>query len=182
MIIALVGLLREKIDLYLMALVGTTEELGMYHVLISALNIMKTGAAFLVQPFIKNIYRLPLKALRMITRRMVLAGVIITVLGTLALAVIIPNVFGFYFSWKIYLLGAAAVFPFYYSINFTHRLYRRHQERRMIFFAVSGILLNAVLSIALIPAYGVMGALVGTAAAEWLVLIILSIHERRREA
>lgn len=177
-LIAITGLLHEKVDLYLMALIGTEEELGMYHVLISALILLKTGAAFILQPYVKNIYRLPLSSLKKLSRRMSLAGLAIVFFGVLALKLIIPVFFRFDFDWEVYVLGGLFTLPFYNYIIITYRLYRNNREQRVVIFSGLAIAINAILSVLLIPVYGMKGALLATTIAEWTILFVFWFYIR----
>lgn len=171
-LVSVAGLLHEKIDLYIVALLGTEEELGKYHVLISALVLLKTGAAFILQPYVKNIYRLPSSSLRKLSRKMILAGGLIVISGVIALWILIPLIFGFDFSSEVYLLGALFTFPYYAYIIPTYRLYKHSKEQTVVLFSGIAILINSVLSVILIPSYGLKGALIATTIAEWTIMLI----------
>ncbi|MEX0966511.1 MAG: hypothetical protein WD077_04685 [Bacteroidia bacterium] len=172
-LLGLVGLLQEKIDLYLMALIGTDEGLGKYHVLISALALLKSGSVFLLMPYIRNVYRLPSSSLRMLARRLSGAGVVIILSGVLAMSWLMPRLFHFDFDWWVYGIGGLYALPHYYYLVLTYKIFRQKNEKVIVTIGLAATIFNTILSLLLIPELGFKGALLATAAAEWLILGII---------
>lgn len=175
------GMLLSRIDMYCVALfVEDRAVLGRYQLLLSFLLYLQAVVAFVLLPYVKNLYRLPDRSFFKLARRMFLLGIAVVVPGVLAIYLLLTNAYQINFGMEYFALGAAFSLPVFYYSPIVYLLFKHSQQRKVLLANVGGILLNLGLNLLLIPRIGLPGALVATAGAQVCTLVLLVVYARRR--
>ena len=178
-LIGLSGWLHSKIDLYIVDFHLSDAELAQYQILIVAYLMLDAVPAFIVQPFSKHIYRLnaiSLNKMRQILRWIALPIVLV---GSGAIYLFLFYLTDIKFNIPIYLLMTlGAIPPFFFMIDI-FILYRRQKERLIMKISFVGAAVNLFIGLALVPLYGVFGAVVGVCFSKWIMLIIPFIVKKQ---
>jgi O-antigen/teichoic acid export membrane protein len=173
------GMLNSRIDLYTVRFFLSAEELARYQVLINMLLYIQALAAVILTPFLKNIYRMKHKSVHRISANLFRFGIFITVPGLLAISLILTQWYGFSFSYPYYILGFLFVVPIYYYLPIIYTLFRIERQGLVLGVNFLGIAINLLMNILLIPAIGLIGALVSTTMVRFMALIIYRVQKKR---
>ena len=171
-LLTLVGLLEIKIDLLCINYFLPKSEVGRYQVLIMFLIYLKNAGFFLTAPFIKNIYRMNRASLHKLRNRLFAFGAPLLLIGIAAIFVALSQIYGFNFSWDIYLLGYLFAVPHLLYLIETYQLIREKRERIVLMVSIAGIGCNLLLNMLLIPQFGLTGAIFSSAISQWMILIL----------
>ncbi len=171
MLLAFTGIIQTKIDLALLDIMMPKTELARYQVFTNFLILIRTGAAFLLYPFLSNIYRLPIKKIKRISAVLFGAGIVISILGLLFLFVLMRYVYQMPDEPYWYLWGFIACIPGYWFGPIVFYLFRQNQEMKVITANIIGIIMNAILLVITIPAFGISGALTAMALSQIAMMI-----------
>ncbi len=169
LILGLSGMLQSRTDLYLVTALMSGSETGFYQILINMLIYLQTIAAFILQPFLKNIFRLPQKALYKLTLRLTAAGMLIVAFAVPLLALFIRWLYQFDITNEHVILGMLFVLPIYVYLPLIYKHYKEERTTQVVIVNLLGIMANAVGTYLLIPSYGISGALAGSAVSQWLM-------------
>lgn len=178
-LLGLTGMLQSKTDLYCVAIFLDEEAIGRYQVLMHLLIYLQVMANIILQPFLKNLYRLPVTALRRMTVRLSLAGVVIAALGAVAAAILLATLYHIHFSPAMLVIGGLFVMPIYGYIIIIYRLYAANMSLHVLSINAGGIVANLILNLLLIATFGIFGALIASTAAQWGMLAAYGWLERR---
>jgi len=169
LILGLTGMLQSRTDLYLVTALMGGSDTGFYQIFINMLIYLQTIAAFILQPFLKNIFRLPQKALYKLTLRLTTAGTLIVALAVPFIALLINRLYRFDVTGEHIILGMFFVLPIYIYLPLIYKHYKEERTTRVVYINLLGIFANAIGTYFLIPIYGISGALAGSAISQWLM-------------
>jgi O-antigen/teichoic acid export membrane protein len=174
-ILAFVGILSTKVDIFCINYFMVKETLGNYQVFFSFLLLIQGLGYLLVEPFSKNLYRLDEKSLKKIRSYLLLAGLLVSSVGIVAVYFILFYFYKIDLSLYIYVYGFLFCIPvFLYSI-IVYKLFKFHNERWVIYISVSSILLNVILNFFTIPIWDLTGVLFSTMIVQWGKLLSFKI-------
>lgn len=178
-LLGLSGMLQSRTDLYCVAWFLTEKELGRYQVFINMLIYIQVMASLILQPFLKNIYRLGADTIQKITWRLFSAGIGITLPALAAIYFLLNYIYRFEIGWAFLSWGALFVLPIYFYLPTIYFLYKVGEEKKVLWVNIFGIAANFVLNMLLIRRFGLSGAIMASALSQWLMLII---YQRLRHA
>jgi len=178
-LLALSGLLHSKVDLYAMALLAEPDDVGRYQVTAGLYIALQATAAFLLMPFVRELYERSDTTSHRTARRMTVVGVGVAALGGPVSWIVLNEIYGFELGWPVFVIGAALVLPSYRIAPRIYLLYKHGRERTVALFNLAGAGVNLALAVALIPRYSIAGALGAAAASLWFLLIVLEALVRR---
>jgi len=181
-LLGLSGLLQSRVDLYVVNALLPHGELARYQVLTNLLTVVQTVAYLVLAPYIKSIYRLPAGAISRLTLRLFCAGLLLLAPALAALYAIMTLLYGFALAPATLALGGLAVLPTFAYLPLVYELYRAGRTRLVLAVNALGIAAALLLSLALLPALGVNGALAASAAAQWLMLAAYGLLRHRSAA
>jgi O-antigen/teichoic acid export membrane protein len=169
------GLLLSRIDLYCVTLfVEDDAQVGRYQLLMSFFLYLQATAGFILLPYVRNIYRLPDRSIRRLSRRLGLLGIPITVAGVAAVAALLYYAYGVSFPLDFYLIGALFVAPIFFFSPLIYLLFKHERQQAVVMANAVGIVVNLGLNLLLIPYFGVLGALIATTCGQgWSMAVIL---------
>lgn len=162
-ILAITGFVATKIDLMIVDLLMDKKDLGVYHVVTNFFILIKTVSSFILYPFAKNIYRMPVASVSKMPGRLLRAGIVISLCGLTVQYIFIKMVYPFDVPLAWYIYGFIGTLPGFWFSPFVFFLFRKNKQNLVIWANLFSSLVNAILCILLIPAYGIPGALVSMA-------------------
>lgn len=173
-LLSLLGFLASKIDVYIIESFGNKTITAEYQIINSLLVFVMSVSAFVYSPFTKMIYRNREDVIKKTQRTLALIGLIIIPCALFCIYFIIEYYLKTSFSSIFYLIAFLYVYPSYvYGLDIVN-LFKQHKEKIVVQNLVIGVLANIVLSsFFLYLDYGITGALLGSAIAQIVVLILL---------
>lgn len=173
------GLLHSKTDLYLVNIFLPKEEIAVYQVLLSMLIYIQSIGAFLLMPFVRNLYRMGAENIKKISNRMMIVGLAVAILAVPALNFVMSVFYNTELPITVYLLAGLYILPIFVYMPYNYLLYKFGKERKVLImnFLAAGV--NAVLTLALLPLYGIAGALFGSMISQFFLLIWFEIERRK---
>jgi O-antigen/teichoic acid export membrane protein len=181
-LLGLSGLLQSRIDLFAMAALADSGDMGRYQVTIGIYVALQAVAGFVIMPFVGEFYQRSDTENRAVASRLAVGGVAVALLSVPVVRVVLNGLYRFDFPWLVFVLGALVVVPVYRYLPHVYLLYKRGLERRVVAASLAGAVVNLVLAVALIPEWSVVGGLLAAAGSQWFTLAcfeLLARHTRR---
>lgn len=170
-LLGLSGMLQSRIDLYAVNFYLLPAQVGQYQVFINLMIYAQSVSAFVLLPFVKSLYRLQTRTILKIAVR--LAGLGVLLLGPFLLLAHLALVYLYEFRLPPAMLAAGGLFilPIFAYLPAIYALYKDNRQTAVIGVNAVGILVNFGLNLLLLPRLGMTGAVIGSAAAQWLMLL-----------
>ena len=165
------GLLQSRIDLYAISLFLSDEEVGRYQIMISLLILIQTCAGIIMTPFAINLMRQPFGKMIGISRKLLTIGLPISILGVGATFLILRMLYGIDLPLIYYWWSFPLVLPIFSYLTWIYYLYGLKLEKWVMGWNFMGALTNLIITLILIPWYGILGALVSSALVQCLLAI-----------
>ncbi|MFA5803951.1 MAG: polysaccharide biosynthesis C-terminal domain-containing protein [Melioribacteraceae bacterium] len=162
-----------------MALLLPKNDLAVYQILINYILLIHAATGFIIQPYLKEIYRMNSRTLSKFSFRFTLFGFIVSVPITIALALVLEKIYGINISWQMALLSFLYIVPiFYYTIR-VYILYKIKKESLILFTGISVLVVSIPLNYFLISIHKINGALIAGVIGELLSLSFYYFFEKR---
>lgn len=181
-VLAFTGFVSTKIDLAIVDMLMPKEDLGFYQVITNFFILIRTVSSFILYPFVKNIYRFSVAAIEKSARHLLMAGLGICIAGLAAQFVFIKIFYLFEVPLLWYLYGFVYTLPGFWFSPFVFYFFGEHKQHLVIYGNVLCMIANAALCFALIPAYGISGALIAIAAPQIMLMLYFRYWFRRVSA
>ncbi len=181
-LLGLSGMLQSRTDLYCVAWFLPDSEVARYQVLINWLIYVQVIASLILQPFLKNIYRLPLAAVKKIAQKLLLTGMLIVAAALPAIYFMLKQIYQFEIAIPPLLWGGVFVLPIFYYLPTIYVLYKQSRQRIVLHINIFGILANLCLTLILIKPFGITGALAASGLAQVSMLIAYVRFEKNAVA
>jgi hypothetical protein len=176
LLMGLIALLQLKTDLYVMNELSTKSITGSYQVLISFVAMFLAVPGFIINPFVKNVYRLQSNQLKSLQYKFMGLGLMISVLATPVLWAMMHYVYQLHFSAVTYMLIAALMcLPFVYAIDI-YKLYKAELQNKILVINAAVIAIVFLGCLLLIPLWPNNGALLAQLLAQ-IFLVLLLKHQ-----
>ena len=181
-ILSVLGFLASKIDVYIMERFGNKIITSDYQIINSLLVFIMSITTFIYSPFTKNIYRNNVLVIEKTKKTISLLGLIIVPISLLMISYILRYFLNLDFSFWFYIIAFCYVFPSYlYGLEIVD-LFKKHQEKTVVIYLLFGAVSNAFLSsLFLYLNYGIIGALLGSAMAQILVLLLFKFGKHVKQ-
>ncbi len=173
------GMLQSQTDLYCVVWFLTREDAGFYQVFINMMIYLQVIASLILQPFLKNIYRLSQQAIRKISLKLFLLGICMILPSLTAVWALLTYLYQFALNATLLILGGLFVLPIYAYLPIVYQLYKAGGEKQVLWVNIGGIVINLLLNLLLIPRWEVAGALAASAAAQWGMLLVYIFFEKK---
>lgn len=173
------GILASRIDLYTVSALMHEQAVAEYQVFINLMLYLQALSAYILLPFIKNLYRMPDASIVRLSYRLFGLGLLIlgpAMMGTYGLLILLYDI---QYSATFMLLGGLFVLPIYGYIPLIHRLYKNDATRVVLVSNLVGAGTNFVLNLLLIGVMGIAGALLASAVVQWGMMAYYHTHMRR---
>jgi O-antigen/teichoic acid export membrane protein len=166
-LLGLSGLLQSRIDLYSVSYFLSKQEVGQYQVFLSLLLYLQAIANFILQPYVKSIYRLDETIIWKIALQLFGLGWLLIVPAMLAVAWVLATLYGFNPPPSFIVLGGLYVLPIFFDLPIIYALYKADRTATVISVNLTGFTLNLLLNIWLLPRVGLVGAILASAIVHW---------------
>lgn len=171
-LLGLTGMLQSRIDLYSVNYFLDERSVGQYQVFINLMIYVQSISAFVLVPFIKSIYRLSNTAVLRLSARLFMLGCAIILPALAATYLVITRVYGFELSGWMLVAGGLFVLPIYFYLPIIYVLYKTDVQWMVIWVNLFGLAVNFGLNIWFVPRLGGLGAMIGSAVAQWVMLAV----------
>lgn len=176
LLMGLIALLQLKTDLYVMNELSTKSITGSYQVLMSFVAIFLAFPGFIINPFVKNVYRLQTPQIKTLQFKFIGLGLMISVLTTPVLWFLMYYVYQLNFSAVTYLLITFLIcLPFVYAFDI-YKLYKANLQNKVLVINVVGISIVFLCCLLLIPLWPINGALMAQLLAQIFLVLLLKHH------
>jgi hypothetical protein len=173
LLMGLIALLQLKTDLYVMNELSTKSTTGSYQVLMSFVAMFLAVPGFIINPFIKNVYRLQANQLKTLQYKFVGLGLMISILATPILWAVMHYVYQLNFSLVTYLLvGLLMCLPFVYAFD-VYKLYKANAQNKVLLVNALGIAIIFLCCFMFIPLWPINGALMAQLLAQIFLVLLL---------
>ncbi len=176
LLMGLIALLQLKTDLYVINELSTKSITGSYQVLMSFVGMFMAVPGFIINPFVKNVYRLQAQQIKNIQYKFIGLGLMISIIATLVLWAVMYYVYKLNFSVPTYLFVAILMcLPFVYAFDI-YKLYKANAQSKVLVINAVGIAIIFFCCLVFIPLWPINGALVAQLFAQ-LFLVLLLKHQ-----
>lgn len=178
-LLTLSGMLASRADAYAVNALLPRDEVAQYQVYLSFLLMLQTGAAVLLLPFVRNLYRLGAHAFLRQSARLAGIGIIVSVGGVLVISRVVPLLYHWTLTLPQLVMGVFVVLPTFFYIPIIYALYQQKREMVVVVFSFAAAAVSVTLSVWLLPQFGLIGGLVGNACGQVLLAIGYAFAARR---
>ena len=169
-ILALVGLLEARTDIFCIKWMLGAESIGRYSLIFSFLLMLKNVPDFIVGPFLKNFYRSDKKVFARLGWQLGLGGIGVAIAGTFFFKSVFEWMYGLHYPWFFYGLAVLYVFPRFLFCMDIYYIFQQRKEYLMAGGICIGLLINALLDIWWLPTLGIESAMGAAAVGQWCML------------
>lgn len=176
---AMVGFLQSRIDLYAVSIYLEEDAVGTYQIFFKIIALFLMFSRMLAGPFYQNLYRLPYRALMRINRQIMLVAALVVGPLLLVFKVLLSIFFEIELGGLVFGLAYAVIVPFYGYFILANLLIRYHKEYQVLALFVLGCILGLLLNWIMVPAHGIIGALLATVLVQctlWCLFQILCLR------
>ncbi len=180
LLLSVLGFLASKADVYLIESLGNKTLTSEYQILNGLLVFLMSVSSFFYTPFTKNLYRINPQTRSKSKGLLARIGLVIVPAGLAVIYLLTHFFLHFETAPVFFLIAFFYVFPSYiYGIEIVN-LFRRQKEKTVVAVSLAGALANlAFPALFLYNGYGASGALLGSAVAQWLVLILIHLSREK---
>lgn len=173
-IMAILGFVASKIDLYLVNYFLNKTEIANYQIINAGLLFIQSLALFIYTPFIKNIYRINSKTIHKIQVLISKIGLFVIPILLVALYIITVHFYEFTMPISFLILGFLITFPSYYFGILIIKMLGEYHEQLVAKIIGFGILVNLIVSYSLLSLkFGILGVLIGMALSQFIMLLLI---------
>ena len=101
----------------------------------------------------------------------------IVLVGSISIWIVLEQWVQLGLNWKIYLISLIASLPAFYNVIPILNLYKTNHEKKVLLSNIITAIINMILTILLLPKYGILGVLISVCISQWLYLMIIKRHE-----
>ncbi|MCF6131631.1 lipopolysaccharide biosynthesis protein [Flavobacterium wongokense] len=164
----MVGFLQSRADFVIITVFESAENIAVYQIITAFFILIHAFGTFLIFPYMKNIYRLQKSSVNVFQRFVSFVSPLIVCFSLAVLFLITKYVYGFDLDFDYYLLGFLITFPPYlYTVKILI-LYKENKQDFVLKTGIIAIVINSAVSVLLLYfGYGLKGALIGSAVAQF---------------
>ena len=170
------GLMQSKIDLYCVSYFLAEKEIGQYQVFTNLMIYGQSVSAFILTPFVKSLYRLSYGASLRISAKFFAAGLVVLGFFLPVTHLALTYLYHLELSPYFLLLGGLFIWPIYFYLPIIYALFKANQQSAVIAVNFVGVSVNLLLNLILLPRLGLLGAVMASAAAQWLMGLVYLIR------
>jgi len=166
------GWLSSKIDLYVVNFQLTKAQLAEYQLLITAFLMLQGFSAMIIYPFSKHLFRLKHQTIGKIKRILIIVCFPIIIVSTFLIWFIFEKVIHLNLATNLYIIGAISALPIYFFIVDIFMLYKEKRETKVMYINFVAAFLNLIMTLLLIPIYGIKGAILSVLITQYALLFL----------
>jgi O-antigen/teichoic acid export membrane protein len=172
------GLLQSRIDLYTVNYFLPKSAVGQYQVLTTFLIYLQSISAFILMPFVKNLYRLGYRAILALSAKLFVFGALLLLPALAVIQLVLRVHYRFDFPLHFVVVGGVFALPVYFYLPIIYALYKAGAQSIVVKINGFGIAVNLLLSLLLLPRVGIIGALTAAAVAQWAMFAAYLLQSR----
>lgn len=180
-LLGLSGMIYSKIDLYIVNSTLPSDKISDYQLITAAFLMLQSLSSFIITPVNKQFYRSQnqtIEKLKILFRKI---AVPLVLLGCIGIWVILEKWVQLGLDFKIYTIGFFICLPSFYYIVPILNLYKKQLEKKVLIANLTVAVLNAIVTLALLPILGIFGALISVCLSQWTYLFIILKYENGHE-
>ncbi len=175
----LAGLLQSKVDIYCVAYFLSPSEVGGYQIFMNLLTVPHSLATFIVLPFIKNIYRMPVKSVKKIIKFLTLIGFVFSLPALIIIYFIMENYYKLHFSLSMYTYGFIMLLPFFMYTVKMNLLFKYDKQYVIVWITTLTGGISLLASIVLIPSLNIEGGIIAKTITQWITFLLFYMYTNR---
>ncbi|WP_411767160.1 lipopolysaccharide biosynthesis protein [Winogradskyella sp. A3E31] len=173
------GTLRTKVDSYYGTIYFTKEDLSEYQIFISLISVVQLGVAYMINPFIKNFYRISKKTRIILEKQFFYLGIGLGSIAIIAIYCVISYLYQFTFSTTSYILGYLFMSTLFIHVLLINEFYKNNKQTQVAYITGTILLLQIIFGYFIIDTYQSTGALIIKVAGQCVaVFALLAIREK----
>ncbi|EDP71040.1 hypothetical protein FBALC1_01112 [Flavobacteriales bacterium ALC-1] len=177
-IVAFLGWLATKIDMYIVTMNLSKVDVSEYQIISNSFILINAGFAFMISPFSKHIYRLPMTSVNKIKTKLNFIALPYLLIGTLSIWFIMEKLLHLNININYYYLsGVKSLFPLFFIIDIMI-LNKFNFEKKVTYTIAVGIIINLICMYILIEKYQVIGIIISTAISKFFLLIMYKLQTK----
>jgi hypothetical protein len=167
-LLSLVGFLQSRIDFVIITFFESVKNIAVYQIITAFFILIHALGTFLIFPYMKNIYRLERSSINAFQKFISLISPLVVMFSLCVLFLITKYIYKFDLDFHYYLLGFAITFPPYlYTVKILI-LFKENKQDFVLKTGIIAIVINSAISLLLLYfGYGLKGALIGSAIAQF---------------
>ena len=178
-LLSISGMLGSRADLFLVSFYMDKINVAQYSVVLNFLIYLQAVSNFILQPFMKNFYRINVQATNRMISQLFGLGILVAMIGVPSTFWICSVFFHLEFDSVFWVLGIVYVIPVYFYLPKIYYLYKIGKEKIVLFVNLSGIAINIGLNVLWLPSFGISGALLsGTLVQVMYIFLYLFIEKK----
>jgi O-antigen/teichoic acid export membrane protein len=178
-LLGLSGMVQSRVDLYVVNAFLQRGEVATYQVLTTMLIYVQTVSYVILSPFVKNLYRVPHATILKLSGRLFAVGALLLAPALLAVYGVLTGLYHFSLPPLALVAGGLLVLPSFCYLPIVYALYREQRQSEVLQTNIIGIGASLLLSVLLLPQFGMLGALTAGALAQWIMLAAYVLRSRR---
>lgn len=173
------GTIRSKTDAYYGTLFFSKEELSHYQIFISLMMLVQLGASYVINPFLKNFYRVKQQIASKIEKQFTLLGLLVGVAFIPILYALAQYLYGFEYSLLSYAFAFLFVITVFIHLLLISEFYKYNRQMSVAGMTCIVALIQIIVGYYLIRNYHTEGALGTKVLGQWLIIILLLVFRKK---
>lgn len=166
------GTIRVKVDAYYGTYFFSVSDLSKYQIFLSFLILAQMASAFVISPFLKNIYRSNNVIILKLQQRFFVFGWLFAFLMSIFMYAIIKYIYELEFTTAQYFLGFTFMIPLFLQVLIVSEYYKKNKQNKIAIIALIVVIAQIVSGYYLVKFWSINGALFLKAAGQWGIIMI----------
>jgi O-antigen/teichoic acid export membrane protein len=179
-LIGFAGLLQSRSDQLIATFYLAGKDLAFYQIYISILLLLQSIAYFVIQPYLKNLYRVSIVVIEKFSLKLVGLGAILIPILLLLCSQALEIFYGYTVSKLQLITGYISIVCFFYYIPFIYSLYKIKEEKLVLINNVIFISINLIGLPFIFPNFGIDGAFTLIALVQIVQAIVYRYQVKKR--
>lgn len=176
-ILGLSGMINSKIDLYLVNIFLTNQEISVYQTTTTAFLTLQSMSFFIIAPINKPIYRSNLKTINRIKNIFNKIAIPSVLFGTICIWIVLEKILKLGLSTYLYFISFLTSIPSFYCVVSILSLFKTNNEIKVLYSNIIAAVLNCIISLILLKFIGLQGAFISACICQWFYFILIKRHE-----
>ena len=179
-LIGFAGLLQSRSDQLIATFYLSGKDLAFYQIYISIILLLQSIAYFIIQPYLKNLYRVSIVIIEKFSLKLVAFGALLIPILLLTCAQALEIFYGYTASKLQLITGYITIVCFFYYIPFIYSLYKIKEEKLVLINNVVFISINLIGLPFIFPNFGIDGAFTLIALVQIIQAIVYRYQVKKR--
>ena len=176
--VAFLSWIATKIDMYIVTINLNKTDISEYQIISNSFILINVGFAFIISPFSKHIYRLPMTSVNKIKSKLNIIALPYLLICSLAIWLIMEKLLLLNINTSYYYFSTLkALFPLFFMIDIMI-LNKYNFEKKVTYTILFGILINLLCMYLLIEKYRVIGVIISTCISKFFLLFSYKWHTK----